>query len=165
MKRVALPVLELLALVALGVMAGFFFAFAVDVAPAMRHLDAAAYITTQQWINSTVRSVPFGLAYFGAAFLPFIVVAAAWLSGERRSAVAWAMIAVAYFGAVFWVTRAVNIPINDELGAWNPAAPPAGWADVRDHWNEWNALRAVVSLGCFVVAAAWMRLRSAVPAR
>ena len=35
----------------LGLMAGFFFAFAIDVAPAMTHLRGPAYVEAQQWIN------------------------------------------------------------------------------------------------------------------
>ena len=56
----ALRATEWLALVLLGLMAGFFFAFAVDVAPAMAQLNAHAYITTQQWINRVVRNALFG---------------------------------------------------------------------------------------------------------
>lgn len=70
---------QVFALALLGLMAGFFFAFAVDVAPAMARLDAAGYVATQQYINSVVRNAAFGLTYFGSAVLPFLAaVAAAW---------------------------------------------------------------------------------------
>src|SRR5688500_16233348 len=73
MLRLALPAAEAAAIVLLGLMSGFFFAFAVDVVPAMAQLDGPTYATTQQWINRVVRSAPFGLAYFGAVLLPFVV--------------------------------------------------------------------------------------------
>jgi hypothetical protein len=59
---------------------------------------------------------------------------------------------VVYFGAVFWLTRSVNVPIKNELTTWNPAAPPAGWQQARDTWNEANLQRAVAAGLCFVGA-------------
>jgi uncharacterized membrane protein len=65
-KRSALQLAaEVLTVILLGTMASFFFAFAVDVAPALTHLDGPGYITTQQWINKVVRSAVFGAFYFG----------------------------------------------------------------------------------------------------
>src|SRR5437868_13857198 len=57
-------VLGVVATCLLGIMAGFFFAFAIDVAPAMANLDAQSYITTPQWINRVVRNAVFGATYF-----------------------------------------------------------------------------------------------------
>lgn len=62
--------LQVLATCLTGLTAGFFFAFSVDVAPAMRELDAAGYIATQQAINRAVRDLVFALVYFGAAITP-----------------------------------------------------------------------------------------------
>ena len=130
-------------------MAGFFFAFAVDVVPAMEKLDAAGYVTTQQWINRVVRNAVFGAAYFGSALLPFAAAAAVFWSGDRRRAWAWLAIAVVYFAAVFWVTRIVNVPINDELASWQPASPPVGWQSARDTWNQSNLVRTIAAILCF----------------
>ena len=121
----ALRATEWLALVLLGLMAGFFFAFAVDVAPAMAQLNAHAYITTQQWINRVVRNALFGAVYFGSALAPWIAAGVALRAGERARALVWALIAVAYGLAVFWLTRTVNVPINDALADWRPDQPPA----------------------------------------
>ncbi|MCM5677935.1 DUF1772 domain-containing protein [Schlegelella sp. S2-27] len=136
----------------LGLMAGFFFAFAVDVAPAMTHLDAAAYVETQQWINRVVRNLPFALAYFGSTLLAIVPAVLAARARQLSLACAWAIVAIVYFAAVFWVTRSVNVPINDALALWNPAAPPAEWSQWRDRWNEANDWRALASFGCFAAA-------------
>jgi len=159
MNRTALALLELLAVCLLGTMSGFFFAFAIDVAPAMRQLDAAGYIATQQWINSTVRNAAFAIAYFGAALLPFVVAACAFFGGRKRTALAWAVVGAVYFGAVFWITRSVNIPINNELAAWNPAAAPPNWTEARDLWNHSNVVRTVAAALSFAGAAAILALR------
>lgn len=63
-------------------------------------------------------------------------------------------IAASNFGAVFWITRSVNVPINNELAAWNPAAPPANWAEARDLWNHSNVVRTVAAALSFAGAAA-----------
>ena len=63
--------------------------------------------------------------------------------------VLWLVIAAVYFGAVFWLTRSVNIPINNALAAWQPALPPPNWAQVRDDWNDANLMRTVAAMLCF----------------
>ena len=150
--------LKILATLLLGLMAGFFFAFWVDVAPAMRELDAEGYIRTQQAVNRAVRNVPFALAYFGAAAVPLLAAAALWIARRRREAALWLAIAVSYLVGVFFLTREVNIPINEALALWNPAAAPAEWADARDRWNTANLVRGVIAAASFaaaLVALAW----------
>ncbi len=147
-----------LATVLLGLMAGFFFAFAVDVAPAMTHLDGPHYVTTQQWINKVVRNAAFGSVYFGAALLPFVVALLAAGRRQWRWALGWAIVAGAYAVAVFALTSSVNVPINEAMAQWNPATPPADWAELRDAWNQANLTRALASAACFaaaVVLIAW----------
>ncbi|MGC1173523.1 DUF1772 domain-containing protein [Polaromonas sp.] len=143
---------EVLATCLLGIMAGFFFAFAVDVAPAMANLDASGYITTQQWINRVVRNATFGGIYFGSVLLPFAAAAVVFWCGRRKAGVVWLLIAFTYFVAVFWVTRTVNVPINNELASWQPALPPGNWQAARDTWNQSNFARTVASLACFVAS-------------
>jgi uncharacterized membrane protein len=147
-------VAEVLTVCWLGTMGGFFFAFAVDVAPAMTHLDGPGYITTQQWINKVVRSAVFGAFYFGAALLPFVAAAAAAWAGRRTRGLLWLAIGVVYFGAVFWLTRSINIPINNDLATWQPALPPANWAQIRDRWNGANLTRTLAAMASFAASVA-----------
>jgi uncharacterized membrane protein len=144
---------ELVATLLLGLMAGFFFAFAIDVAPAMTQLDAAGYITTQQAINRAVRNAGFGAVYFGSALLPLLAAIAVCLAGERRAALGWAAVWLVYGAGVFWLTRQVNVPINEALALWNPQAAPADWGAARDRWNEANAVRAWVAAAAFACGA------------
>lgn len=140
------------ATVLLGLMAGFFFAFAHDVAPAMTHLGASQYVATQQWINVAVRNAAFGPVYFGSAVLVFAPALLAAVARRQGRALAWGLVAVLYFVGVFWLTRSVNIPINQEMAQWNAATPPPDWAALRDRWNAANAWRAAASLACFAAA-------------
>lgn len=153
MKRAHVPTsLQILATCLMGLMAGFFFAFSVDVAPAMRELDASAYIHTQQAINRAVRNIPFALVYFGAAVTPLLAAVALWLAGRRSEARLWLAIAAAYLLGVFVLTREINIPINNALALWDPNAPPADWQQARDDWNFANLIRCLAACASFVVA-------------
>jgi uncharacterized membrane protein len=152
--KLAATVLQVLATCLIGLMAGFFFAFSVDVAPAMRELDAQGYITTQQAINRAVRNLPFALVYFGAAVTPFVAAFALHVAGRRGDAAAWLGIAVVYVMGVFLLTREINIPINNALALWNPQSPPVEWQQARDDWNAANLVRCLVACACFAVAAA-----------
>jgi uncharacterized membrane protein len=151
-------VLEVLATCLLGLMAGFFFAFWVDVAPAMRELTASEYIRTQQAINRVVRNAWFAIAYFGAAILPLAAAAALWLARRRYESLVWVGIAVIYIAGVFLLTREVNVPINNALAGWNPASPPADWMIARDRWNDANLVRGLLALAAFAAAVVMQRL-------
>lgn len=150
--QAASTAVQVIAVTLLGLMAGFFFAFAVDVAPALAQLDASSYIVTMQWINRVVRNALFGSVYFGSALLPFVAAGLVWASGRRGLAAVWLLLALVYFGAVFWLTRSVNVPINNELALWNAASPPPQWQQAREAWNHANDIRAAASAACFVAA-------------
>lgn len=144
--------LQVLATCLMGLMAGFFFAFSVDIAPAMRELDAQAYITTQQAINRAVRNLSFALVYFGSALTPLLATAALYAAGRRRDAALWFGIALVYITGVFGLTREINVPINDALALWNPQSPPVHWQEARNNWNLANLVRCIVACVCFAVA-------------
>jgi uncharacterized membrane protein len=153
MRSYITTIVEVIAVCLLGLMAGFFFAFAVDVAPAMAQLDAGAYVETQQWINRVVRNAVFGGVYFGSTLFPFVAAITVFFMGERKRSMAWLGIAVVYFLAVFWVTRSVNVPINEDLATWSAASPPASWIQARDTWNHSNLIRTVAAALCFLCSA------------
>ncbi len=152
--KLTATILQVVATCLIGLMAGFFFAFSVDVAPAMRELDAQGYITTQQAINRAVRNLPFALVYFGAAATPFVAALGLYLAGRRLDSALWLGLALVYVTGVFLLTREVNVPINNALALWNPQSPPAQWQTARDDWNAANLVRCLVACACFAVAAA-----------
>ena len=53
-------------------------------------------------------------------------------------------------------TLLVNVPIKSEtINVWSVSDPPADWAQVRDRWNLFHAIRtvlAVAALFCLLLA-------------
>jgi uncharacterized membrane protein len=39
----------------------------------------------------------------------------------------------------------VNVPINQEVLAWSPAALPDDWMQLRDRWWLWHNVRTILS--------------------
>jgi uncharacterized membrane protein len=48
-------------------------------------------------------------------------------------------------------TLLVNVPINTEImDTWSAQSPPADWAETRDRWNLFHAIRTVLMVAAFV---------------
>ena len=50
----------------------------------------------------------------------------------------------------------VNVPINQEVLTWSPAAPPVDWVVLRDRWWVWHNVRTILSVvgfSCQILAA------------
>ncbi|MFD7453426.1 DUF1772 domain-containing protein [Kitasatospora sp. NPDC059827] len=104
------------ATLAMGLMAGLFFAFDVAVMPGLAAGDDRTYVTAMQHINTSIENGVFGLVFVGALVA---TGAAAWLqhrAGRRRAAL-WAAGATLLYGVALMVTMGVNIPLNNDLAA------------------------------------------------
>lgn len=135
-----------LALLWVGVMAGFFFAFSVLVMPGLDRVDAATGVAAMQAINAAVDGVAFGVAFGGAPVLCLAVILSATLrrSGRWLAGVG----ALVYLVGVFGVTVAFNVQLNDELDLVAPTSPaaPAAMADYLVEWTRWNHVRTVAGV-------------------
>ena len=152
--------LRLLVTSLFGLAAGFFFAFAVDVAPALARAEPAAAIAVFQQINIVVRNAWFGVVYFGAVVAAPLALAATWR--DRRS-MAWWLGLVAwliYLGGVQAPTFMINVPINEVVAAWTPTLPAGDWRALLERWTRFNTLRTIAAS----VAFALSRVALALPA-
>jgi hypothetical protein len=61
------------------------------------------------------------------------------------------------------VTIVVNVPINEQVATWNPAALPSGYEVFLRRWWEWHQVRLVAMFMamCLVFAAMLTRARGA----
>mgnify|MGYP003585468291 FL=1 len=141
-----------LAVLWLGLMAGFFGTYSANVNLATLQMDGATYATVQSAFNRNVRHALFFALFFGPPLWCALAGATAW----REHRTLWwrllAVVGVAYLLGIVFFTQQVNLPLNYTTEAWNPQALPADWAKVRDQWNAANLWRALLSLGCFATA-------------
>ncbi|GAA3443932.1 DUF1772 domain-containing protein [Planomonospora venezuelensis] len=142
----------------MGLIAGFFYAYACSVMIGLARVDDRVFIASMQWINATVRNVWFAPAFFGA-LLVTAVAAALHLKRDGRPVLPWVLAALVLYGAAFGITTGISVPLNDRLAAaGDPAAltdPGAVRAAYEGVWVSWNTTRTVastVALACLVRA-------------
>ncbi|MFB7619642.1 DUF1772 domain-containing protein [Kitasatospora sp. NPDC056181] len=154
--RAAGPLLAT-ATVAMGLMAGLFFAFDVSVMPGLAKGDDRTYVTAMQNINKAIENGLFGLVFVGA----FAVTGAAayflYRAGHRTTAL-WAGAATLLYVAALVVTMGVNIPLNNELAQAGDPSQIADFAAVRTRFEStWVATNMLRTAFCTAGLAALIR--------
>jgi uncharacterized membrane protein len=156
-----LKILQGAALVAstmsMGLMAGVFGLYAHAIMPGLRAADDRTFVGAFQAIDRAIINPLFMVWFLGA--LVFAGASAALLAGER-AVLPWIVAALVFYVAVFVITIAVNVPLNDALKAAGDPDRIADLAAVRERFDEarwvaWNIVRAVLStaaLGCLAWA-------------
>ncbi len=139
--------LSLAALLLMGAIAGFFYAYWCSV---MIGLDAAgpeAATAAMQGINRMVRNAMFAPAFFGPlVVLPLAAVAAA-LAGAGRSALWLALRFATYVAGAFLVTLWISVPMNNAFAA----ASPGEWPRYLGDWSFWNGVRTIASFAALAL--------------
>ena len=155
--------LQLLTVLLLGLMAGFFATYSANINLATLELDGSTYAQVQSAFNRNVRHAGFFLCFFGPVPLGLMALVSDW--AQRRSA--WwrwlALTVAAYALGIVFFTRQVNLPLNHLTESWPPTAPPSDWAGVRDAWNRANLWRSGLSLALFAAGLAALVLRLKTP--
>ncbi|MFI9332105.1 DUF1772 domain-containing protein [Kitasatospora sp. NPDC052868] len=145
------------ATIAMGLMAGLFFAFDVSVMPGLAKGDDRTYVTAMQNINKSIENGLFGLVFVGAFAATGI---AAYLEHKagRRSAAFWAAAATVAYVAALIVTMGVNIPLNNQLAQAGDPSRIQDFAAVRAHFeNTWVATNMLRTALCTAGLAALTR--------
>lgn len=110
--------------VAVGLMAGLFAAFAYAVMPGLGQADDRSFISSMQRINVVIVNPVFLLLFFGG--LGFTVAAAVLYRDHRMSW--WIVAGAVLYGLGLVITMAFNIPLNNKLEA---AGDPDRIGDLR----------------------------------
>ncbi|MFH8368049.1 DUF1772 domain-containing protein [Streptomyces sp. NPDC018031] len=141
------------ATVTTGLSAGLFYAFACAVMPGLRKVGDRAFVETMQRINVAIVNGWFMISFMGALLLTGLALALHVPGGEGRRVLPWVIAALVLYLAMFVITVAVNIPLNNELDAAGDPARIADPAAVRERfeavWVRWNIVRAVLSSAAF----------------
>ncbi|MFE0652717.1 DUF1772 domain-containing protein [Streptomyces sp. NPDC059534] len=134
-----------------GLLAGVWFAYVCSVMPALARSDDRVYVEVMRNINDVIQNPLFFSAFFGSALLAAV---AAWQHRATRAR-GWTLAALVLAVAVFLVTSAANVPLNDALAAAHD--PTAARAAFEAPWVAWNIVRAVLTtagLACLLRAGA-----------
>jgi uncharacterized membrane protein len=150
------------AVIAMGLLAGLFYAFDVAVMPGLTAADDRTLVDGMQQMIDRIENPFFFLTLLGAPALAGVALSQARRSGSPRTA-RWIVAGLALYAVMVVVTVAVHFPLNDELkGAGDPARieDPAG---VRDDflapWVAWNIVRTLASTAAFACLAWALVLR------
>ncbi|MFJ9697320.1 DUF1772 domain-containing protein [Kitasatospora sp. NPDC101183] len=138
------------ATVTCGLSAGLFYAYSCSVMPALAGAGDRTFVEVMQRINVAILNGWFFLGFVGA-LLTTAAAVALHLPSDGHRALGPTTAAFVLYAAVIGVTRAVNIPLNDELAR---AGDPEGIADparVRERfearWVRFTLLRTLLSTG------------------
>jgi uncharacterized membrane protein len=152
-----LAVLNLVAILGSGIMAGLFFAFSSFIMTAFSRLPPEQGIAAMNSINVTILNATFGLAFFGTAIVCLVLGIAGFLRWDMPGS-AWMILgSLAYLIGTIAVTIIFNVPLNDALAAVAPTSSEgaAMWSRYLAQWLPWNHVRTLanmVALAAFALA-------------
>lgn len=145
----ASTIFRAVAVFATGLIAGIFVGNLAST-PARSALEPSAFVQYQQIVH----------VYYQVMMIFLLGVAAiscvAWLVTLRKRwrSAEFLLAASSLAGIVIMIaiTRAVNVPINEQLMTWNIASPPADLRVVWARLESVHLLRTVISIIAFVLA-------------
>jgi uncharacterized membrane protein len=145
------------AVVAMGLLAGLFYAFDVAVMPALAAADDRTLVDAMQQMIDKIENPAFYATLLGAPALATAALIQARRSGSATAA-RWIAAALVLYAVMFLVTVAVHFPLNEDLENAGDPANIENLAAVRDDfvtpWVAWNIVRTVATTAAFA-ALAW----------
>ena len=140
------------AVIAMGLLAGLFYAFDIAVMPALSAATDRTLVDAMQQMIDKIENPAFFLILLGAPTLAGVALSQARRSGGAGAS-GWIVAGLAFYAVMAVVTFAFHFPLNDEL---KDAGDPAGienLAAVRDDfvtpWVAWNIVRTLASTAAF----------------
>ena len=111
-------------------------------------LSATAYVEVQQ---NAIRALNISLPILGLASIILTAALAALTKHDQRMRYLL-VAAVLCLAASGLITRFANQPINAVVITWNPQAPAANWAELRDTWWYWHVWRTIGGIAALAFA-------------
>ncbi|MFC8228974.1 DUF1772 domain-containing protein [Streptomyces sp. NPDC057287] len=141
----------LASVIASGLTAGLFAAFAYAVMPGLRTASDHTLVATMQGINKSILNPVFMLLFLGSIPLIALAVLLAWHA--HRPGLPWLIAALVLYLVAFAVTVAANVPLNDQLERAGDPDSVGDLAAVRAQfeaaWVTWNIVRALLHTAAF----------------
>ena len=143
------------AVIAMGLLAGLFYAFDVAVMPALTAADDRTLVDAMQ---KMIDLPAFPLTLLAAPTLAAVALVQARRSGSPKTA-GWIVAGLAFYTVTVVITFAVHLPLNEDLKQAGDPARIENLAAVRDDfatpWVAWNIVRTLAltaAFGCLVWA-------------
>jgi uncharacterized membrane protein len=119
------------------------------------NMSAATYVEFFQQLDRRI-AIPIAVTGIGGTLLAGLSAVA-----HRADRKAFRLLLAACgFGLVgSLITIFVNVPINERVATWNPAALPPGYEEFLRRWWEWHQVRLIAMFTgmCLVFAAMLIR--------
>ncbi len=145
------------AVIAMGLLAGLFYAFDVAVMPALTAADDRTLVDAMQQMIDKIENPAFFLTFLGAPVLAAVALSQARRSGSAKVA-GWIVAGLAFYTVMVVVTFAFHFPLNDDLKEAGDPARIENLAAVRDDfvtpWVAWNIVRTLATTAAFA-SLAW----------
>jgi uncharacterized membrane protein len=150
-------VLTLVAAIACGLVAGFFFAFSASVMKSLARLPANQGMAAMQSINVVVINPLIMGALFGTALACAVLVVAAFVEWGEPYAVYLLVGGLLYLVGAILLTIVYHVPRNDALATLEPGAA-SHWDRYARTWTAWNHARTVLPLAAAAMLTIALRV-------
>ena len=140
------------AVIAMGLLAGLYYAFDVAVMPALTAADDRTLVDAMQQMIDTIENPAFFLTLLGAPALAGVAFFQARRSGSVKTA-GWIVAGLAFYTVMVVVTFAFHFPLNDDLKEAGDPDRIENLAAVTDDlltpWVAWNIVRTLATTAAF----------------
>lgn len=141
-------------LVAIALVAGLNFTFAIAVMPNLAGVDDQTFVTITQRFNSN----PAFPASFALALLLAVLATVLQARRGRGPALRWVVLALVLYGIVLAITGGVHLPLNEQIDQIGDAGTAADLAQARSQFETpWVVGNVVRTLVCAAAVAALAR--------
>ena len=147
-----------------GLVAGLFYAYSCSVNPGLKELSNSEYVKAMQAINIAIQNPVFFTSFMGLLLAYPLLAFQTYKADANTFALVMAS-GIIYFVFVFGITAACNVPLNNQLAAFNmTTATEAEINNMRrvfeNPWNTWHAIRTYASVLSFALLLAAFLLKN-----
>ena len=139
-----------------GLVASLFFGFQCSIINGLGALGNKEYLLSFQSINRVIQNPVFLLSFMGPVIVLPITCYISYKTGSNDLFPYLLASTLIYLVAVFGITIACNVPLNDMLDGFNiQSATDNQIQDMRLQfeagWNKWHLVRTIASIIAFIV--------------
>ena len=141
-----------------ALMAGLWFFCSTALMPALANRPVPEAIAAMQEVNVVILNPVFGLVFGGTTLLSLVLTIVTFFRLDRPASGLLLAAAIVFFVGTFVVTMALNVPLNDQLAAVDPASAAGAevWENFLSRWNLWNNVRLLSSTASVVLFAIYL---------